>query len=229
MALTTRTGKGSKLTIQEMDGNLTYLEGLSTPRMLVTALENKETVDIIDALEGTSIPDGATDSYQKTIPLSFTDPTLLYVGVVHTYLNQSLSIQPLDLGISSNGTGFISGFSTGDANSRLRFIVTPDYTRSRLAGVLADGFFKDELNNTMPLMLEAPTYLQQNGTLYGIYAGSGRGVGYSSDSGVNLQAHSVIKSMYIDNSGNLVLLLKKKSSTTSATWTSLKLNVYNIS
>jgi hypothetical protein len=29
MSLVTRTGKGSKLTISEMDGNLTYLEGLA--------------------------------------------------------------------------------------------------------------------------------------------------------------------------------------------------------
>jgi hypothetical protein len=229
MPLITREGKGSKLTIAEMDGNLTYLQGLSTPKMLVSTLENKELVNIINATEGTSIPDSSTAEYQKTIPLSFIDPTLLYVAVIHSELNPSININPLDLGISSISISSVAGYSTGDAPSRLRFIVTNDYTTTRLSGVLADSFLRNESNVTPPLMIEAPTYTQNNGTLFGIYAGTTTGAGYTSDSGVNLQGNSVIKSMYINNDGNLVLLLKKRSSTTSATWTSLKLNVYNIS
>jgi hypothetical protein len=38
MSLTTREEKGEKLTIQEMDGNLTYLESLARPYKVYTAL-----------------------------------------------------------------------------------------------------------------------------------------------------------------------------------------------
>jgi hypothetical protein len=38
MPLTTRQGKGDKLTIEEMDGNLTYLQGLARPYKIYTAL-----------------------------------------------------------------------------------------------------------------------------------------------------------------------------------------------
>lgn len=38
MSLITRQGKGEKLTIQEMDDNLTYLEGLARPYKVYTAL-----------------------------------------------------------------------------------------------------------------------------------------------------------------------------------------------
>ena len=229
MPLITRTENGSKLTIAQMDGNLTYLEGLSTPKMLVSTLENKVLVNIIDAIEGTAIPDSSTAEYQKTIPLSFTNPTLLYVAVIHTEVSPSININPINLGISSDSSYFINGFSTGDAPSKLRFIVTNDYTTTRIGGVLADGFLKNESNVTPPLMIEAPTYVQNNGTLFGVYGPTTGGAGYTSDSGVNFQGSSVIKSMYINNDGNLVLLLKKRSSTTSVTWTNLKLNVYNIS
>jgi hypothetical protein len=230
MPLVTRTGKGSKLSIAEMDGNLTYLEGLSTPRMLVTALENKETVDIIDALEGNSIPDGSTAEYQKTIPLSFRSPTLLYVAVIYNNVDFSMAINPLDLGITSTGFNFQSGVSTGDSPSRLRFIVTPDYTTTRVAGVLVDTRLQDETGNPMPTMIEAPTYLQNNGTLFGVYVGLGTyGAGYSSSNSMYTQGHSVIKSMYINDDGNLVVLFKKRSSTASETWTRLQFNVYDIS
>jgi hypothetical protein len=152
------------------------------------------------------------------------------VGVIHTELNPSININPLTLGLSSNNHfNNLGAVSTGDANSQLRFIVTPDYTTTRVSGVLTDVFLRNESNVAPPLMIEAPTYTQNNGTLFGIYAGTTTGAGYTSDSGVNLQGNTVIKSMYINNDGNLVLLLKKRSSTTSATWTSLKLNVYNIS
>jgi hypothetical protein len=38
MSLVTREGKGSKLTIAEMDGNLTYLESIGRPYKVYTAL-----------------------------------------------------------------------------------------------------------------------------------------------------------------------------------------------
>ncbi len=37
MSLVTRQGKGSRLTVEEMDGNLTYLESISNPYKVYTA------------------------------------------------------------------------------------------------------------------------------------------------------------------------------------------------
>lgn len=231
MPLVTRTGKGEKLSIAEMDGNLTYLDNRVSYASMISTLANKETVDIVDAIEGTSIPDDATESYTKTIPLSFESPTLLYVAVqAHSIgVTSAGQVLPITLGITNAG-GNLNSSNPGDMNSTVRFIVTPDYTEARLSGALViSGSYVNELGQAIPATIEAPTYQQQNNILFGVYFATAKGIGYDSTSGVDFQTNSVLKSAYIDSENNLVLLLKKRASTTSATWTSLKLNVYNIS
>jgi hypothetical protein len=55
MALVTRQGKGSKLTSAEMDGNLTYLEGMGRPYKVYTALLTQSGTDapVATVLENT--------------------------------------------------------------------------------------------------------------------------------------------------------------------------------
>jgi hypothetical protein len=55
MSLVTRQGKGSKLTIEEMDNNLTYLEGLGRPYKVYTALVSQSGTDapVATVLENT--------------------------------------------------------------------------------------------------------------------------------------------------------------------------------
>ena len=194
---------------------------------------NVQSVSILNALEGTSIPDGASDSYTKTIPLPFVNPDLVYCVIQsRNFFNQGFV--PITFGFTTQGAGFITTGST--SNSDLRFIVTNNYTEVRIAGInRLDGIssptkFIDDSGVTIPGGIDFPTYSQQNNNLVGIYSGPGgtSGIlGYTSSSGA-FQSHSVLKSAYI-NGNNLVLLFKKRIVTTSELWTILNINVYNIS
>lgn len=207
--------------------------GGGTFRAMYDMAINVQSVSILNALEGTSIPDGASDSYTKTIPLPFVNPDLVYCVIQsRNFFNQGFV--PITFGFTTQGAGFITTGST--SNSDLRFIVTNNYTEVRIAGInRLDGIssttkFIDDSGVTIPGGIDFPTYSQQNNNLVGIYSGPGgtSGIlGYTSSSGA-FQSHSVLKSAYI-NGNNLVLLFKKRILTTSELWTRLNINVYNIS
>ena len=68
--------------------------------------------------------------------------------------------------------------------------------------------------------------------MIGKYTFTNRSIGYSSDNTANTQNHSVLKSAYLDNSGvvsTLILILKKYQPTTGLTWSTLRMNVYDLS
>lgn len=65
MALVTRQGKGSKLTIQEMDGNFEYLEGLSLkPYLVYTAL-------LTQSRGGAPVPTVLENTFTRDITFSY--------------------------------------------------------------------------------------------------------------------------------------------------------------
>jgi hypothetical protein len=196
---------------------------------------NVQSISILNALEGTSIPDGESDSYTKTIPLPFVNPDLVYCAVQARHMNNnSGGFSPITFGFTTSNVFFTSS-SGSTANGDIRFIVTNNYTEVRLAGLnrLEGTVFKfvDNLGVEIPGGIDFPSYSQQNNNLIGVYntnLGVGGVLGYTSSSLNILQSHSVLKSAYI-NGNNLVLLFKKRIVTTSELWTRLNINVYNIS
>jgi hypothetical protein len=68
MPLITRTEKEEKLTIQEMDGNLTYLESLRRPYKVYTALLTQSGNDDIDNISSGELTIGVTYWINDTFP-----------------------------------------------------------------------------------------------------------------------------------------------------------------
>jgi hypothetical protein len=206
--------------------------GTNPFRAMYDMAANAQSVSILNALEGTSIPDGASDSYTKTIPLPFVNPDLVYCAVQNGSFNTSYAFNPITFGFTTSSS--INFSATGTSSSNLRFIVTNNYTEARIAGTnLLGGTIRyiDDSGVTIPAGIDFPTYSQQNNNLIGVYLGPGGllgTLGYTSSSLINNQSHSVLKSAYI-NGNNLILLFKKRVVTTSELWTILNINVYNIS
>lgn len=208
------------------------------------ALINPEVVavNILSATEGTSIPDGVSDSYQKTIPLGFaTAPTrVLAVFIIGDTFDLSGSgFDPYTYGITSNAMNTsVPNAQLFNSEATPRMIVTSDYTQTFRAQQYKNpltGF--RELNESgvnIPNGFPKLTY-SLSPTLFGVYSFNNRGFGYSSSSNVLSQPHSVIKSAYLSGN-NLVLLFKKFAATSGETWSTsalgiqgLNLRVYNLS
>ena len=199
-------------------------------------------IDIVSALEGTSIPDGASATYTKTIPLPFTAPTavfgcLLASSSTPSGLGAGLKDPAFGYGISSSGSQTsYTGPGSGPYNTEIRFVAFPNYLKSFRAQTYINalgGAFSEvnESNVPLPGGFEGPTYTELNGTMIGIYNGAfsaGRGIGFSSASASVAQEHTVVKAIYI-NGNNLVLDLKKRAATSGQTWTKLQFRVYNFS
>jgi hypothetical protein len=175
-------------------------------------------VNVINATEGTSIPDGASATYIKTIPLGFaTVPTkVLAVFSVNSIAQMNnVSNQPYLYGVTSEGrTGYSPSSTTAAIDSPLRMLVTSDYTQAKRAQLMSPGSppEADENGNSFPTInilgyTDFPT-------LFGVYNnGTNRGMGYTNSDPNNTQSHSVIKSAYLSGN-NLVIMFKKRAATT---------------
>ena len=175
-------------------------------------------VNVINATEGTSIPDGASATYIKTIPLGFaTVPTkVLAVFSVNSIAPMNNTLAPPYLyGVTSDGrTGYSPSSTTAALDSTLRMLVTSDYTQAKRAQVVYPGSPPevDENGNSFPAInilgyTDFPT-------LFGVYNnGTNRGMGYTNSDPSNTQSHSVIKSAYLSGN-NLVIMFKKRAATT---------------
>lgn len=206
----------------------------------------KGTIDIVNAVEGTSIPDGSTATYTKTVPLPFTAPTavfgcFLYDSIKTSALNNSHLAFSHNYGITNSGLdGGSYSLIPGNADSPVRFVAFQDYTQTFRAQdytTVGSSFSEVDETNT-PLVsgsqvLKSPTYTQLNNNMFGLYngpfsIGTGRGIGISSSNTSQPQEHSVVKAIYISGN-NLVFNFKKIIATSGETWTRLQLNVYNFS
>jgi len=138
MAIVTRTGKGSKLTIGEMDGNLTTLDNQSFKDGVYTITSGSRT-DSITALASGSIEiksllagDGSVTAETLTFsPTSFEEDTIVegtYTGVqptggngtgltVTVVVNALLNIQSVT--VTAGGSGYESGDVVSIATSAL--------------------------------------------------------------------------------------------------------------
>ena len=201
--------------------------------------EANDIIDIVNALEGTAIPDGASATYTKTIPLPFTAPTAVFGCLLaSSYTPGTVSGGFKDnayaYGITSSGSQTsYTGAGIGPYNTEVRFVAYPDYLKSfRAQTYINSGSFVEvnESGVNLPGGFEGPTYTNLNGTMIGIYSGVfsvGRGIGFSSLSAY-AQEHTVVKAFYISGN-NLVLDLKKRAATSGETWTKLQFRVYNFS
>ena len=245
MGITTREfgpyAKGSRLTTAEMDENFNYLDGKANPfQAFLAQKEADHIIDIVDALEGVSIPDGASATYTKTIPLPFTAPTTVFGCLLGDSctpggLSEGFTDSPFSFGITSGGSQrSATGPGTGPYNKELRFVAFTDYTKSFRAQTylnLSSYNEVDENNVSLPGGFEGATYTDLNGTMIGVYNGpfsTGRGIGFTDASAFVAQEHTVVKAIYISGN-NLVLNLKKKSATSGQNWTKLQFRVYNFS
>jgi hypothetical protein len=234
-------------TVKTTAQDIANLAGGGSP---FSALINTPTaiVDIKNALEGISIPDGATDNYTKTIPIGMNPTTALCVLLINSLGNGcSLDFSgPLTYGVASTATvgnlGSIPSIPdpndalslNGKNESGLRILVNNNFleakrAQSRIAGFASFGEV-DEDGITLPGGLNL-SYTQLNNNLFGRYNGpfSGTGsIGLTSSSSNNPQDNSLLKSAYISG-GNLVLLLKKISATSGETWDRLQFRVYDLS
>jgi hypothetical protein len=175
-------------------------------------------VNVINATEGTSIPDGASATYIKTIPLGFaTVPTkvLAVFSANSTAPMNNNGAEPYLYGVSATGRESFSPSSISAAiDSRLRMLVTSDYTQAKRAQIMYPGSPAevDENGNAFPTInilgyTDFPT-------LFGVYNnGSNLGMGYTNSNPNNTQSHSVIKSAYLSGN-NLVIMFKKRAATT---------------
>ena len=202
--------------------------------------EANDIIDIVNALEGTAIPDGASATYTKTIPLPFTAPTAVFGCLLaSSYTPGTVSAGLKDpayaYGITSSGSQTAyTGAGIGPYNTEVRFVAYPDYLESFRAQTYINAGGYAEVNESgvyLPGGFEGPTYTNLNGTMIGIYNGpfsTGRGIGFSSLSAGYAQEHTVVKAIYISGN-NLVLDLKKRAATSGDTWTKLQFRVYNFS
>jgi hypothetical protein len=110
MSLVTREGKGSKLTIAEMDGNLTYLESIGRPYKVYTALltQEGENAPVATVLENT-LDEDITYQYNGAGNYSILTPNNTFTA------NKTYSVLQLwaDDGVSPR-LGFIGWASTNE-------------------------------------------------------------------------------------------------------------------
>ena len=201
------------------------------------------TCNITNAVEGTSIPDGATDQYVKTIPLTGLGSNVTTALVV---FNSYEAFNSASMYAAGNGFGVTSGgFSSLDGQGSIgftynmvevgaRLLVTANFQDAKRTQSFPNGGSAREVNETGKDLIPGtnPNYTQIGGTMIGKYSFTNRSIGYSSDNTANTQNHSVLKSAYLDNSGvvsTLILILKKYQPTTGLTWSTLRMNVYDLS
>jgi hypothetical protein len=199
-------------------------------------------VNIVNALEGTSIPNGSTDNYTKTIPLGFSPSIALCVGLVSSFQGNLNVANPMTFGVASaiqttvntvpslsDATGLIGKVETG-----VRILVTNNYLQAKRAQSIPtpiQSFGEMDETDTLLPVGHLLSYTQMNNNLIGFYNGPftpAGAFGYSSSNIIEMQGHSILKSAYI-NGSNLVLLLKKRAATTGETWTRLEFRVYDLS
>jgi len=201
------------------------------------------TCNITNAVEGTSIPNGATDQYIKTIPLtglgSNVTTALVVFNSYEAFSSASINTPANGFGVTSGGFYSLdgqgsSGFTYSMVEVGARLLVTTNYQDAKRPQSLPNAGAAKEVNETGVDLIAGtnPNYTQIGGTMIGKYNLSNRSIGYSSDNTANTQNHSVLKSAYLDNSGvvsTLILILKKYQATTGLTWSTLRMNVYDLS
>lgn len=107
MALTLRIAKGSRLTHEEMDNNLTYLQGLAQERI--------KTIDIVDVLTATDTDKPLSANQGKVLKDS--------IDTKADVANTTLTLQTFDddaaAGTGGLTTGMIYITTTGEVRSKL--------------------------------------------------------------------------------------------------------------
>lgn len=193
--------------------------------------------DILNALEGPSIPDSATDNYTKTIPLGFSPTTALCVLLADSLApNATIMKGPaFTYGVSTSGIVEQESIIDVQRETVIRILVNNNYQDAKRAQSNFNSFSEfnqftevDENGIAVPGG-NALSYVEMSNTLIGRYNGA-FGPGSIGRSSINnyAQDNSILKSAYISGS-NLVLLLKKTSATTGEMWTNLKFRVYDLS
>ena len=182
-------------------------------------------VNVINAIEGTSIPDGASASYIKTIPLGFTTRATKVLAVISiNSINAGSSITinnpAYTYGVSSQGTSsFFNALVNKKLDSPFRMLVTLEYTEAVRATQLlneSSAFFEEDENATRIPSNNILSYTTHP-TLFGVYSTDKVGIGYTSSSATTAQTHSVIKSAYLLGD-DLVIMFKKRAATSGETF-----------
>lgn len=198
-------------------------------------------VNVINAIEGTSIPNGASDSYIKTIPLGFTTPAtkalaVISVNSVSPGSSSTINNSAYTYGVSSQGTTSLSVNSINKAlDTSFRMLVTSDYTETLRAQLfLNETSIYEEDENAVRIPTNNILSYTDHPTLFGVYSSNKVGIGYTSSNQVLPQTHSVIKSAYLSGN-NLVIMFKKRAATSGETFstgvysnTAIYLRVYKL-
>lgn len=198
-------------------------------------------VNVINAIEGTSIPDGASASYIKTIPLGFTTPAtkvlaVISVNSINPNGGPTITSPAYTYGVSSEGTSSLPVNIVNKAlDSSLRMLVTLNYTEAvRAQQLLNEGSFYEEDENAIRIPTNNILSYTTHPTLFGVYSSNKIGIGYTSSSAITAQTHSVIKSAYLSGN-NLVIMFKKRAATSGETFstgvfsnTAIYLRVYKL-
>ena len=182
-----------------------------------------------DALEGSSVPDGASDTYTKTYNLS-ADIPWGYVIITANSGQPNDNITTSSLAIRSTYFGELTAsFTNGGASPlttnvldqfmKIAFYVNHNYTDAKtLYSVTDSNRDRNEDGSSRPNTF-LKTYTQLGNTLVGYYGGiSNVGV-------IQRQASSVLKSAWLDGQ-NLVMSFKKFASTSGATFNNDKFCVF---
>jgi hypothetical protein len=197
-----------------------------------------------EAVEGISVPDGSSDTFVKTYPLSrsYSNGAYIVVPPINSELgvaglNSPKLVQALTTvqdqvsadGSWRNGTtnfiqyiGSIMGLGNFSSNSTLMY-VTQDYTQARKLSIYPGfSFFGPFDSNGQDIFTQVgpgfgKTYTELNNTLYGYYNGPFSKASYFTalPDGEGDFTAFVLESAYIDGN-NLKFCFKKAQSSTSA-------------
>lgn len=194
------------------------------------------TINLADATEGATIPDGATTRFTKTIDL----------GAAYN----KVLLRMLNYGGFTSGVTFTGGKNFGvaqspftsamnsesNAESGATVVVTTDYTTAERHNVFTNGdpatttFCEKTSTGDAVLSSTNPSVLySDNNCILGFYNGTGNvAYGYTSTTALAAQGEFHIESFYLDGN-NLICLCKKHKATTSVSITNLKFNAYDLS
>lgn len=182
-----------------------------------------------NALEGNSVPDGASDTYTKTYNLSAEIPWGYFLSISNSGIWGTNSVMS-DLSIRSTYFGSLTATYETDVGAptiysivdgyNIGLYVTQDYTVSRrLFSSITSDRDKREDGTSFPTGTFLKTYTELGNTLIGYYGG------LQNIANIQKNAKSVLKSMWLDGQ-NLVMSFKKFASTSGATFNEDKFCVF---
>lgn len=178
--------------------------------------------NILNAIEGVAIPDGASAEFQTTIPLSKELRSALVV-VANRDQIQDVANNCVTLSKATSGLEGYTAFQPPQNEGMCRFMVSQNFNDA----ISGNNFFQT-CSDEDGVQVAPKSYLSysEDGVIMPAYnANANRSIGYTDASSSANQSACVLKSAYLSDK-NLVLLWKKRSATVSENWTSLRFFVY---